>query len=125
MGDVGRMGWVWIPPFGWQALQAQLRAVMVDFIAEEDAGSFGKFLGVDSSSILFNHPFQKPDPRLTWVFDGFLKRFGSPERMEMEGTPNSIFKGGWGFLAAPHHMSRNKTNTQTQEKAKNRAPQLP
>ena len=34
--------------------------------------------GIDSLSILFNHgAFHKPDIFPTWVFEGFLKRFGS------------------------------------------------
>ena len=46
-------------------------------------------LEVDSLSILFNHRYcQKPNLFPTWVLDGFLKRFGSLERMKMEGTPN-------------------------------------
>ena len=37
---------------------------------------------LDSFSVLLNHvSFQQPDPFPTWDFDGFLKRFGSLERM--------------------------------------------
>ena len=64
------------------------------------------FLGVDSpffsTIVLFN-----TDRGFPWDLDGFLKRFGSLERMDMEGTPRPlVFKerqpeqsiaplGGW------------------------------
>ena len=56
-----------------------------------------KIIWVDSFSILFNHrSFQKPDPFSTRVSGGFVERFGSLERMEMEGTSRKM----GGFLLA-------------------------
>ena len=48
-----------------------------------DKGPFSDFyldLGVDSPFFLFNHRSFK-NPLLPWTLDGFLKRFGSLERM--------------------------------------------
>ena len=53
-------------------------------------------LGVDSTIGPFKNRICFP-----WVFDGFLKRFGSPERMDMEGSPRRTRRKGRGSILVP------------------------
>ena len=52
-----------------------------------DPRNLGSILGVDSLSILFNPRSFPRTGCFPWVSGGFLERFGSLERMEVEGTP--------------------------------------
>ena len=53
-------------------------------------------------TIFFNHRSSRTRIRFPWVSGGFLERFGSRERMELEGTPRVVFSlFGW-FWVTPN-----------------------